>query len=34
MYSTEDNLHHLGSQVEEPTQEELKSAFSTLKGVL
>lgn len=34
MIPTDDNLHYLGSKVEEPTQEELGNAIGSLKGVL
>jgi hypothetical protein len=34
MISVDDNLYFIGKHVEEPTQEELRYAIGTLKGVL
>lgn len=34
MISKDDNLYHVGKLVEEPTQEELKSAVGVLRGAL
>jgi hypothetical protein len=34
MITTEDNLYHIGQQVEEPTQEELSNAVSHLRNAL
>ncbi len=34
MIETDDNLYHIGKQVDEPTQEELGNAIGLHKGVL
>jgi len=34
MISTEDNLYYVGKHVEEPTQDELRSAIGTLRSIL
>lgn len=34
MISTEDNLYHVGKHVEEPTQEELRTAIGSFSSVL
>ncbi|KAK8861269.1 hypothetical protein IAR55_002088 [Kwoniella newhampshirensis] len=33
MIETEENLYHVGKHVEEPTQEELRNAIGTLRGI-